>query len=154
MFVVRPIPLPPTCSGPGGDQTGNYEPIPSGEVAPFIADHLVGVGEEGARMSLLGARPKAGSSPALGMGYTKGRLRPDTLLDLCGTMLFRSLDSYILFIITLLLTGMGLMYINNVGAIPLALVAKSNPTYDEVEASKQQAAQVSTLSMGNFAGRI
>ncbi|KAI6160925.1 hypothetical protein EDD17DRAFT_735391 [Pisolithus thermaeus] len=44
--------------------------------------------------------------------------------------------------------------INNVGAIPLALVAKSNPTYDEVEASKQQAAQVSTLSMGNFAGRI
>ena len=44
--------------------------------------------------------------------------------------------------------------INNVGSIALALYAQSNPEYDHVEASKWQVAQVSTLSLGNFAGRI
>jgi len=44
--------------------------------------------------------------------------------------------------------------INNVGSIALALYAQLNPEYDDVQASKWQAAQVSTLSIGNFAGRI
>jgi len=44
--------------------------------------------------------------------------------------------------------------INNVGSIALALYAQSNPEYDHLEASKWQVAQVSTLSLGNCAGRI
>ena len=44
--------------------------------------------------------------------------------------------------------------INNVGSIALALYAQMNPEYDHVEASKWQAAQVSTLSIGNCAGRV
>ena len=44
--------------------------------------------------------------------------------------------------------------INNVGSISQALYAKGNPNYDELEASRWQAAQVSTLSIFNFAGRI
>lgn len=44
--------------------------------------------------------------------------------------------------------------INNVGSIALALYAQLNPVYDDVQASRWQAAQVSTLSIGNFAGRI
>jgi hypothetical protein len=44
--------------------------------------------------------------------------------------------------------------INNVGSISQALYAKGNPNYDELEASRWQAAQVSTLSICNFAGRI
>lgn len=44
--------------------------------------------------------------------------------------------------------------INNVGSIALALYAQSNAEYDHVEASKWQVAQVSTLSLGNFAGRV
>lgn len=44
--------------------------------------------------------------------------------------------------------------INNVGSISQALYAKGNPNYDELEASRWQAAQVSTLSVCNFAGRI
>ncbi|KAI6098042.1 major facilitator superfamily domain-containing protein [Pisolithus croceorrhizus] len=154
IFIVRVIPLPPTYSGPGGNQTGNYEPITSGEVVPFVADCFVSTGEGDARMPLLGARPEAGLSPVLEMECTSGYSRPDALLEIHGALLFRSPDFYLLFMIMLLLTGTGLMYINNVGAMALALVAKSNPNYDEVEASKQQAAQVSTLSIGNFAGRI
>ena len=44
--------------------------------------------------------------------------------------------------------------INNVGSIAQALYAKEHTVYDDVEASKWQAAQVSILSLGNFAGRI
>lgn len=43
---------------------------------------------------------------------------------------------------------------NNVGSISQALYAKMHPIYDEIEASKWQAAQVSILSLGNFAGRV
>jgi len=44
--------------------------------------------------------------------------------------------------------------INNVGSIALALYAKSNPTYDEIEASAWQTTQVSILSICNWAGRV
>lgn len=44
--------------------------------------------------------------------------------------------------------------INNVGSIAQALYAKTHAVYDDVEASKWQAAQVSILSLGNFAGRV
>ena len=47
-----------------------------------------------------------------------------------------------------------LIDINNVGSISQALYAKAHTVYDDVEASKWQAAQVSILSLGNFAGRI
>jgi hypothetical protein len=44
--------------------------------------------------------------------------------------------------------------INNVGSISQALYAKGNPNYDDSEASRWQAAQVSTLSVCNFVGRV
>ena len=52
------------------------------------------------------------------------------------------------------LTDSPLIDINNVGSISQALYAKAHTVYDDVEASKWQAAQVSILSLGNFAGRI
>ena len=53
-----------------------------------------------------------------------------------------------------LLTYSHLIDINNVGSIAQALYAKTHTVYDDVEASKWQAAQVSILSLANFAGRI
>src|SRR5258705_2954433 len=44
--------------------------------------------------------------------------------------------------------------INNVGSISQALLAKGNPSYDQAEAVAWQAAQVSAISLTNFAGRI
>ncbi|KAI5988454.1 major facilitator superfamily domain-containing protein [Pisolithus marmoratus] len=170
VFIVRPIPLPPTRPGPEGDQTGHYERIPNAEVVPFIADCSASVEEDDRRTLLVNSQSGIESSSALEIGYAEGPLRPDTLLDIHGTMLFRTLDFYLLFMITLLLAGTGIMCefaidalqspstfdadINSVGAISRALIAESNPKYDETEASKQQVAQVSTLSIGNFAGRI
>jgi len=41
-----------------------------------------------------------------------------------------------------------------VGSIAQALFAHNNPAYDEVESSTWQAAQVSSLSLANFCGRV
>ncbi|KIK22462.1 hypothetical protein PISMIDRAFT_102428 [Pisolithus microcarpus 441] len=94
------------------------------------------------------------NSTTLGLSRSRSCSRSDNLPDIHGKMLWRTLDFYLVSFIMALCNGTGITYINNVGTISLALFAKSNPTYDEVEASKWQAAQVSTLSVGNFVGRI
>ncbi|KAI6119231.1 major facilitator superfamily domain-containing protein [Pisolithus thermaeus] len=157
LFIVRPVPLPPTRPGPRGDEDGDYERIPSGEVAPFITDPIidvVGIAEQGSRTPLLGSRQGDEPSSTLRLGRSQSCSRPDNPPDIHGKMLWGTLDFYLVSIIMALLSGTGITYINNVGTISLALFAKSNPIYDEVEASKWQAAQVSTLSVGNFVGRV
>ncbi|KAI0655262.1 MFS general substrate transporter [Cubamyces menziesii] len=71
-----------------------------------------------------------------------------------GKRLFKTLDFWLLFTICSLLSGTGLMYINNVGAISQALFANKNPDYDEIKAAQWQATQVSTVSVMNCLGRI
>jgi hypothetical protein len=44
--------------------------------------------------------------------------------------------------------------INNVGSIAQALLAHRKPDYDEAESAAWQAAQVSTISLASFAGRV
>ncbi|KAI9512757.1 MFS general substrate transporter [Russula earlei] len=75
-------------------------------------------------------------------------------VDLYRWTLCKSADFWILCTMHTLLAGTGLMYINNVGSIAQALFAHGNPAYDEAKSSAWQAAQVSTLSLANFAGRI
>jgi len=74
--------------------------------------------------------------------------------NISGKRLFANSDFWLLFTITALLSGTGLMYINNVGSISQALFAMGNPDYDEAKASQWQAAQVSIVSITNCAGRI
>ncbi|KAJ7125293.1 major facilitator superfamily domain-containing protein [Mycena epipterygia] len=74
--------------------------------------------------------------------------------NIYGRALWLNPDFWLLFLTLSLLSGTGLMYINNVGSMSQALFAKGNPTYDEGEASRWQATQVSTISIMNFAGRI
>ncbi|TPX59123.1 hypothetical protein SpCBS45565_g07826 [Spizellomyces sp. 'palustris'] len=65
--------------------------------------------------------------------------------------LFQSTDAWILFVAFLLLTGTGLMFINNIGAIVVSLFPLAS---DPVLISKAQARQVSIISVFNCAGRI
>ncbi|KAF7364102.1 NmrA domain-containing protein [Mycena sanguinolenta] len=74
--------------------------------------------------------------------------------NIYGRALWINPDFWLLLTIFSLLSGTGLMYINNVGSMSQALYAQTHPEFDEVEASKWQAAQVSTISVMNFAGRI
>ncbi|KAI5985531.1 major facilitator superfamily domain-containing protein [Pisolithus albus] len=141
LFTMRPVPLPQTHPGSKDDVNGEYELLPSEEMAPPAAGPNIDT-------------PENGLSSTSRMGYKRSHLRPGNLPDIHGKMLWKTPDFYLLCVILLLLGGTGVMYINNVGLISLALFAKANPNYEEEEASKLQAAQVSTLSVGNFAGRI
>ena len=44
--------------------------------------------------------------------------------------------------------------INNVGSMSRSLYAHNNPEYDDAQALRWQAAQVSVISLTNFGGRI
>lgn len=79
--------------------------------------------------------------------------------DVHGLNLFRKLEFWIIFAIMSLLSGTGLMWINNVGAVAQALYAHANPTTFDTPAgieaaSKLQATNVSFTSIGNCIGRI
>ncbi|KAI0666143.1 major facilitator superfamily domain-containing protein [Trametes maxima] len=78
----------------------------------------------------------------------------DSQPNIHGLRLFKTVDFWLLFSICSLLSGTGIMYINNVGAISQALFANNNPDYDEVKAAQWQATQVSTVSVMNCLGRI
>ncbi|EJF60064.1 MFS general substrate transporter [Dichomitus squalens LYAD-421 SS1] len=71
-----------------------------------------------------------------------------------GRRLFATANFWMLFTVASLLSGTGLMYINNVGAISQALFSHNNPEYDDVKAAQWQATQVSTISVMNCLGRI
>ncbi|KAG2072860.1 MFS general substrate transporter [Suillus decipiens] len=173
LVIVRQIPLPPlstTLSIEGGVHgREEYQPIPSGDAALFIS------GNNSSHTSLLDPTEHIheASNYHVPEPSTAVELVPDRIVsrrsssrstsrakpvhdgpNVYGKQLWLTPDFYLIFIIMSLLSGTGLMYINNVGSISQALYAKGNPNYDELEASRWQAAQVSTLSVCNFAGRI
>ncbi|KAJ3403762.1 hypothetical protein HDU80_003752 [Chytriomyces hyalinus] len=65
--------------------------------------------------------------------------------------IFAQQDAYLLFAAFILLTGTGLMYINNVGAIVIALIPKSTPTAT-IQAT--QRLHVGLISICNCLGRV
>ncbi|KAJ3411590.1 hypothetical protein HDV05_002010 [Chytridiales sp. JEL 0842] len=67
---------------------------------------------------------------------------------------FTSPDAYLLVVIVVAVAGTGLMYVNNVGTILLALFPPhTNPTTDPI-LQAQQALHVTTLSVASFFGRF
>ncbi|KAJ7165628.1 major facilitator superfamily domain-containing protein [Mycena crocata] len=71
-----------------------------------------------------------------------------------GRALLLSPEFWLLGTILAILSGTGVMYINNVGSMSRLLFAKENPAYDELEAARWQAQQVSTFSIVSFTSRI
>ncbi|KAJ7899186.1 major facilitator superfamily domain-containing protein [Mycena olivaceomarginata] len=103
------------------------------------------------------SRPSAGRSRRTSHSRTVNRSKQQDVFEgpnIYGRALWINSDFWLLFVILSLLSGTGLMYINNVGSMSQALFAKGNPAYDKVEASQWQATQVSTISIMNFFGRI
>ncbi|KAE9407195.1 MFS general substrate transporter [Gymnopus androsaceus JB14] len=84
-----------------------------------------------------------------------GKLLLDAGPNVYGVKLWSSIDFWIPFITLSLLSGTGLMYINNVGSMAQALyVYRDLDNYNEVDASQWQATQVSTISFLSFSGRV
>lgn len=75
-------------------------------------------------------------------------------LEVHGKALILSPDFWILFATMSMLSGTGLMWINNVGSVAQALYAQGNPNYVQSIAAQWQATQVSVISFGNFLGRV
>ncbi|KAF9236916.1 major facilitator superfamily domain-containing protein [Melanogaster broomeanus] len=164
LFIVRPVPLP----SPGTTSTTTtieaYDPIPSADAAVFLADPELVEPEDGDHAPLLShgyenssyhvPEPSVSVEMHPARSLSRGRDGKDGLPNIFGKQLWLTADFYLIFTIMSICSGIGIMYINNVGSISQALYAKANPIYDEVEALKWQAAQVSTVSVGNFAGRI
>ncbi|KAL4075477.1 major facilitator superfamily domain-containing protein [Scleroderma citrinum] len=156
LFIVRPIPLPQSHPNPKVDQCQDDEPVQGGECAPCIAGPGVdttNTGEPDCCTPLLVGNacvPESSSALEIGQAHDIQAERP----DIHGVQLFTTPEFYLIVSIMTLLSGTGLMYANNVGLISLALYAKSNPYYDQIEAAKWQATQVSTFSIGSCAGRL
>ncbi|KAG6375350.1 major facilitator superfamily domain-containing protein [Boletus reticuloceps] len=171
LFIVKPVPLHPTSSH---TMVEGYDSIPTGEGIVFVGEAQVAMDSEAdvdadADSAPLLPHEQETSSYQASLPTSAVKLNPpvhlhrersvgnkdkDALPDIHGKRLWLTPDFYLVFMIMAICSGTGLMYINNVGSISQALYAKTHTVYDDVEAAKWQAAQVSILSLGNFAGRI
>ncbi|GLB33203.1 putative MFS general substrate transporter [Lyophyllum shimeji] len=142
-FLVRPIPLPP-AERPGGAQDSRHlwHKVEA-------QDHQDG--ETRALLPSPRSHPMLSPPVSLSRRAAVGQGLPPNVY---GRKLWLSKDFWLLFTILSLLSGTGLMYINNVGSISQALYAKSTTAYKPVEAARWQADQVSTISVLNCMGRI
>ncbi|EGN92319.1 hypothetical protein SERLA73DRAFT_191271 [Serpula lacrymans var. lacrymans S7.3] len=123
------------------------ESVASGYLAPQTSDAVEMSGNSSVSARRRDSRGSAHRS-------IRDLVSGDSFPNIYGKQLWMTADFWLIFTIMSLLSGTGIMYINNVGSISQALYAEGSPSYDEVEASRWQAAQVSTISIGNFLGRV
>lgn len=168
LVFIRPIPLPDPQDA--HQSTGNrstpdeshtpllasqepqmYHPpgIPQSDTINSISSYQVP--EPPTSLRLTRSRESALRDPS---STPSRETRQDAQPNIHGIELFKSSDFWLLFTITILLSGTGLMFINNVGSMTQALYARTAPVYDEIRASQWQATQVSTISIMNCLGRI
>ncbi|ORX36103.1 major facilitator superfamily domain-containing protein, partial [Kockovaella imperatae] len=135
-FIVRAVP-PATANG--------YEPVSALEEGEGYVSRNTSVElsrSRSPRPRHRHAEPEDGKAPLrAGHSYTPFEL------------LFTS-DFWIIGVILALLCGTGLMYINNVGSVALALTREGKVDYDPRVVSAWQAKQVATVSIWNCMGRI
>ncbi|RPD70380.1 MFS general substrate transporter [Lentinus tigrinus ALCF2SS1-7] len=134
------------------------EPLVGSAHAQAASDYVVPATSDAVMLSPTHegfARHRSHSSRSMSRRSVRSQLdKIDGVVNIHGKRMFATLDFWILFCIASLLSGTGLMYINNVGAISQSLFAFNNPDYDEVKAAQWQATQVSTVSLMNCLGRI
>ncbi|RDB20251.1 hypothetical protein Hypma_012589 [Hypsizygus marmoreus] len=141
-FLVRQIPLPPVDS------------VASLEHAAEDAIDAGAMDVEEAENSALLEHAEVDDAATPVQLSRRAALSQGLLPNVYGRKLWTSSDFWLLFLILSILSGTGLMYINNVGSMAQALYAKDNSHYDPVEAAHWQTAQVSSISLMNFSGRI
>ncbi|KAJ7201068.1 major facilitator superfamily domain-containing protein [Mycena pura] len=169
-FFVRTVPLAPADSGEHAVATAvaveaettifhhdhdndSHTPLLDDVTSSSPIDEYVPANARGIELS-----PPRSLSAARAPSHVRSRSRSKQDAfegpDVHGLALFVNPDFWLLFVILSLLSGTGLMYINNVGSMAQALYAQGNPVYDELEVLRWQAAQVSTVSIMNCSGRI
>lgn len=79
---------------------------------------------------------------------------PPSSTDFSPMQLIYKTDFHALCVVLAICCGTGLMYINNVGTVALALGREGKLEYDAHEISAWQAKQVATISIYNCSGRV
>ncbi|KIY63648.1 MFS general substrate transporter [Cylindrobasidium torrendii FP15055 ss-10] len=136
-FLIRPIPLPPTETTTRRRRDSS-EPLLSER--PNFDREIEDVAVDGQE-----------ESPATKVHTTDNHLEHPNIY---GLELWKNIDFWLLFLILTFVSGTGLMFINNVGAMARALYIHATPVFSEIEVVEWQAAQVSTISISNCLGRI
>lgn len=137
--------------GEADDQGSYYAQYTTAADAGAVLPPYASRSEEDDRtLELSPSRHQHGRSLSLSQGAES----LDELPNVYGKRLWKSGDFWLLFSILSVLSGTGLMYINNVGSMSQALYGYNNPHYDEAKASQWQSTQVSSISLMNFTGRI
>ena len=141
-FIVRAV--PPTTR-----DTHGYEPVGTGD------EEVEGYHSRHASLELARSRSPHNHSRTASHDISKHTdgIKPAGY-SYKPSELAASLDFWILFVILALLCGTGLMYINNVGTVALALTRQGRLEYDQRVVSAWQAKQVATISIWNCLGRI
>lgn len=165
-FLVRPIPYArSTPSSPSLRGQPSRMPISDssmGASAPLLANDALNETPGYVDLDVTGDQGHGPDEETLApadsshfMSRRRALLAGDVgLTNVSGKRLARSSDFWLLFSILSLLSGAGLMYINNVGSMSQALYAKETPVYDDIQAAKWQTTQVSTISIMNCVGRV
>ncbi|KAF8812664.1 MFS general substrate transporter [Phlegmacium glaucopus] len=162
-FLVRPVPLPEQASSQllegGDDVRESLLPAlqhPNHGRITLLNDEIMK--DRHARYTRTDIDTDGEHSNSVGgvMDVTSMQAsdRKHDMVNIYGKALCRSLDFWLLSTIFSLLAGTGYTYINNVGSMSRCLYAHDNSLYDEAQALKWQAAQVSAISLSNFGGRI
>ncbi|KAJ3777370.1 major facilitator superfamily domain-containing protein [Lentinula raphanica] len=137
-----------------------HRQVPTTPLEEYIDDARGGSGIELSPPRGVSRSPRPGpgrhrSSSSRRSFSQSGKQLLDVGPNIFGVKLWTSIDFWIPFISLSLLSGTGLMYINNVGSMSQALYVYTHiDRYNEVDASQWQATQVSTISFMNFSGRI
>ncbi|KAF8812969.1 hypothetical protein BYT27DRAFT_7085678, partial [Phlegmacium glaucopus] len=160
-FLIRPVPLPEQASSPllegGDDIRESLLPAPQHHNygrTTLLNDEIMK--DRYARYTRNDIDTDGEHSHSVGgvMEVTRSIQASDRMVNIYGKALCRSLDFWLLFSIYSLLAGTGYTYINNVGSMSRCLYAHNNSLYNEAQAMRWQAAQVSAISLSNFGGRI
>ncbi|KAJ3562470.1 hypothetical protein NP233_g9551 [Leucocoprinus birnbaumii] len=147
-FFVRPVPLEPSAGAGGVEHgIGGIAEAATSTSALIEGSNARLLAPEDSDVELDEQDVPAHSSRSLSND-------DDHTPNVFGAQLWVNREFWVLFTLLSLLGGTGLMYINNVGTMARTLYASNNPQYNEVEAVKWQAAQVSTISVTSFSGRM
>lgn len=156
-FLARPVPLPPV-------EQHDHERVHSVPNGGDEEERLLDIaGDEGdgerhddglEDYNALGVVPLSAAPVPIQLSR-RAALNEGLLPNVYGKKLFTSSDFWLLCSILSLLSGTGLMYINNVGSMAQTLYFSGrNGRFDPIEAAGWQASQVSIISLMNFSGRI
>ncbi|KAF2136765.1 uncharacterized protein K452DRAFT_236919 [Aplosporella prunicola CBS 121167] len=165
MFFLQVVKGPASYTAlPGGERPGHTRNISSSFQRPKSRDSdYVGKGAQQERDEVQ-IRPQSSASDRTSLMSETGDISPEDdtkshgnhshRAEISGLALLRTVECWQLFILLGLLTGVGLMTINNIGHDSTALWSHYDDSVSKEFIASKQLLHVSIISFGSFLGRL